>query len=898
MKSKTKPSRIVIAFVLTVILLMGTVLTACGPKDEFVTVIFDVNCPSNAVITNEPDPVSILKGSKAAAPDPAPGRNGGYVFAGWYVTSECTGEPYDFETPVTVNNFTLYAKWEIPVVSYTVTYDYKGKMTNSTASVVRGATTTPPAVGDLEDCYFDGWYLDEGFTSAFTSTTPILGNQTVYAKWTDAVTLTFDLNLTGATGLPASQKFRSGSIPVQPQDDPESNGKYNFVGWYTSRESTGVLFDFAAPMTQSTTVYAKWDATAFDITYSYNYPGSPEDVVRAVDRDDTVNPPAFTRTGYSFGGWYTDAACTTAYQTAAPVISAFTLYAKWVIDKTLTYNLNYPGAPAPVVETYVHGDEPDLRTDFTRDGYTFGSWYTDADCTKPYTAIALTSNTIIYARWVSAEKPTFTISFSYNYDGAPANRTVSVAEDSTVTAPTVTRTGWTFVAWYTDPDCTTAYLMTTPVTSAFTLYAGWVIHKNITYDLNYAGAPSATVQSYPHGTVPTVLTGVTRANYTFGGWYTDTDCTMPYTASALTSNITVYARWLANAFDVTFSYNYTGSPANIVRTVNRGATVTPPAVERTGYVFAGWYTDAACTNRYDLATYVTSSFTLYAKWSENATVTYDHCYTGAPAPVTVTVALGTTLNAPANPVRSDATRPFRFWSTDVDGKDPYTFGNQVTANLTLYAQWNNPFVAEAEDVNFDNFFGFGWSGNARGRDAITNANSGIDDTRDLNGKPTASNTYYVSYLFCHDNDVEEPGTSSSLIFNITSDRDVTGAELIWRLSAEIMDMTIYSDTVLPGAAGRTGKYTVQVNGAPVNYGQVVFTGVPGNGEIYLGGNYKKGFEDYLVGYVNLVKGPNTIKLITDNQTNLGGTMKAVAPMVDCIKINSIANISWVPEINY
>ena len=49
----------------------------------------------------------------------------------------------------------------------------------------------------------------------------------------------------------------------------------------------------------------------------------------------TVTKPADpTREGYTFGGWYTDAACTKAYDFATAVTSDMTLYAKWTKNET------------------------------------------------------------------------------------------------------------------------------------------------------------------------------------------------------------------------------------------------------------------------------------------------------------------------------------------------------------------------------------------------------------------------------------------------------------------------------------------------------------------------------------------------------------------------------------
>lgn len=77
---------------------------------------------------------------------------------------------------------------------------------------------------------------------------------------------------------------------------------------------------------------------------------------------------------------------------------------------------------------------------------------------------------------------------------------------------------------------------------------------------------------------------------------------------------------------VTFS---TGDGASVIDPVSVPKTIgtsvytanpvaAPAEPTRSGYTFIGWYTDAACTDRYDFGTPVTESMTLYAKWSSGS----------------------------------------------------------------------------------------------------------------------------------------------------------------------------------------------------------------------------------------------------------------------------------------
>ncbi|MCD8019458.1 MAG: InlB B-repeat-containing protein [Clostridiales bacterium] len=84
------------------------------------------------------------------------------------------------------------------------------------------------------------------------------------------------------------------------------------------------------------------------------------------------------------------------------------------------------------------------------------------------------------------------------------------------------------------------------------------------------------------------------------------------TVSPATSTATT-----VTSYTVTFQSNG-GTTVSSQKVVKGGTVTEPTAPTRSGYIFLGWYTDAACTNAYDFSTKVTGNLTLYAKWvSEN-----------------------------------------------------------------------------------------------------------------------------------------------------------------------------------------------------------------------------------------------------------------------------------------
>ena len=115
-----------------------------------------------------------------------------------------------------------------------------------------------------------------------------------------------------------------------------------------------------------------------------------------------------------------------------------------------------------------------------------------------------------------------------------------------------------------------------------------------------------------------------RTGYTFAGWYTDKDLTKAYDFNTpATGNLVLYAKWEKTVeTNYTVTYEVNGGSKVDSETVKKDALFTKPKdPSRTGYTFAGWYTDKELTQAYDFATPATSDITLYAKWEKNGATT-------------------------------------------------------------------------------------------------------------------------------------------------------------------------------------------------------------------------------------------------------------------------------------
>ena len=135
-----------------------------------------------------------------------------------------------------------------------------------------------------------------------------------------------------------------------------------------------------------------------------------------------------------------------------------------------------------------------------------------------------------------------------------------------------------------------------------------------TVTFNTNGGSSITAQNVESGKTITSVT-TTKAGCTFAGWYKDSSFTQAFSLNtAITGNLNLYAKWTA-----TVTFNTKSGSAVTAQTVVCGNAITAVTTSRNGYDFAGWFTDASLKTAFDTTTPITTSITLYAKWTVKVT---------------------------------------------------------------------------------------------------------------------------------------------------------------------------------------------------------------------------------------------------------------------------------------
>lgn len=203
----------------------------------------------------------------------------------------------------------------------------------------RGGKFTEPAAPSKENHTFAGWYNgDEKFDfDADTTNAPNVLN--LVAKWDINQ---YTVQFVSEHGSFEDQTIEHGKpIDTDKLTIPEVEG-YTFDGWYTDENRT-IEFDFTKPIKRNTTVYAKWTANDYEVSFITEHGNAPTS--QNVPYNETAKDPGkLTAEGYTFIGWYTDHTCTTEFKFSTPITGDTKVYAKWEKNAPNTYALNVSGA--------------------------------------------------------------------------------------------------------------------------------------------------------------------------------------------------------------------------------------------------------------------------------------------------------------------------------------------------------------------------------------------------------------------------------------------------------------------------------------------------------------------------------------------------------------------------
>lgn len=648
---------------------------------------------------------------------------------------------------------TVYALWAVnPTLSYNVnalqgstapgTPASRTVPYNTAASDTSGWTTGD--TGKIPGYRFDGWYTAPNGGGRYDFNTPLTDNVTVYAHWIgNGYTVRFTGN--GATGGNTPDQAFQYNIGQNLRRNGFTRDGYTFTGW--KRADNQQAYGDGQWVTNLTTqpdgivtMVAQWSANEAHIRYNPNPPAGKTAGGNGTPNWDghTGDTPAirgngWTIDGYTFAGWTTNAdGGGTKYAPGASWTAngTLTLYAQWTPGEAgLTYDGNGATGGKTDPQNGVTDQKVNVRQNgFTRDGYTFVRWDTQADCrgkaVNPGDKWTLQGSSTLYACWTGNVQP-----LTYHGNGATGGNTAAqsgkTGDELTTNANGFTRDGYTFVEWNTKADGTGGHYgkgtngvaKWTMLPAGNDLYAIWQANPaNIQYRDDYGATGSTPDTTGVTGQNVTIAqNGFTRPGYTFTGWARDrrTDPSLQpggrYTLTPGTT--TLWAQWKADPAHLIYNSN-SGSTSQTRRTdgvVDQTLTVIANPFTRSGYTFTGWNTQAdgrgkayAAGNGFRLVADAKSNpvntSVLYAQWRINRVALKFDPNGGTGGYPDITVDALTTVTIPADAKEPKVSRPgFRFtgWAmkpTPGAGDTILGPGNGTVAmpdqgSITVYAQW-------------------------------------------------------------------------------------------------------------------------------------------------------------------------------------------------------------------
>lgn len=387
-------------------------------------------------------------------------KKDGFVFKGWYATSDFRGEPIK---QVTMNgDKTVYAKW---AKQYHLTYHTAdGTMEGPTEQLhEEGDVVTLTTKITKPGYQFAGWYADPNYSGSALTEVTMDADRDVYAKWVnkpaEQVNITYKFSGEVPQGIipPEVDKVEKGKeyTPYQYSSDEIPDG-WGFKGWFTNRNLGDWNRFLGGKVDEDMTLYGGWYRVANTVTFDANggqWDGKQTQQKRSVENGEALRPykegdaasdcmPVNPkREGYTFVGWNTEKdGSGEAFYEEIPVNKDITVYAQWKVGEWVHVRYKWvepdrPGESVPVPSDVqlplvaklkkadFYNAEPAPKTN--EPYWTFDGWYEDEDCTIPYKPRSLKDDLTLYGKWEQSHE------FSVTYRIATSD---SVYEQSHMTS--------------------------------------------------------------------------------------------------------------------------------------------------------------------------------------------------------------------------------------------------------------------------------------------------------------------------------------------------------------------------------------------------------------------------------------------------------------------------------
>lgn len=575
-----------------------------------------------------------------------------------YIYNEATGTYEIF----TRNGSATESDSKIPLKMFTVTY--KSEFADDDVQEKPEGTVLELPTPSYKGYRFDGWYTNAEKTAKAEAKYTIAENLTFYAKWVQQVTVKF-------TSAQSEHPDKVVDIGTEITIEDPAKEKFDFDGWFIGETKVSGKYT----VTKDVELVAKWTAL-YNVTFETAGTSVEPETVRA---GTEIILPETTLADSEFEYW-SDGEKPYNIGEKYTVNSDVIFVAKWVGLCTVVYNTD---GGTPVESKTVHDMETiDMPAAPTKDGHRFLGWYTtdENNLMQPGDVFNVTDSVTINAKWVAQYKYHFDNNDGNAYD--VAYKIVDENIEITIELEP-TRDGYVFKGW-SDGETTYAVGAKYTIKKDTVFTAEW--KQLFTYEYN-DGIPADEDPNYQaptaeDGEVLTLKSAPVREGYVFKGWKVgeqlyDADATYTITADVVFE--AVWNELYYYYYDINDGVPTDLDISSLPKEENGTEITVGPAIERTGYNFAGWRVDKNIYQQGDSYT-ITKDTVFKAIWK--VLVTYSSEFTEHEEEL---VEEGATIVLP-NPTHDRYT--FNHWTSNIS-EARYSAGDEVeiSEKVTFTASW-------------------------------------------------------------------------------------------------------------------------------------------------------------------------------------------------------------------
>lgn len=388
------------------------------------------------------------------------------------------------------------------------------------------------------------------------------------------------------------------------------------------------LFDFAFTP-DNTAVIVRYKGTAADVTIPSRYKGKP---VTMIDHAAFYNSAVTSVTIPDSVTSIRDSAFVFCSQlTNISIPNSVTAIGSFAFDGcTKLESITLPSSLS-TIQSYAFYNCGNLKTiripvsvtsigNFAFDGCPSSMTVTYSGSKKQWDAIAKGSNNDVLENNLICAK----LEATFTADGTTLAPAQTIDRGGKFTEPAApSKENHTFAGWYNGDEKFDFDADTTNAPNVLELVAKWDINQyTVKFVSEHGSFADQTIEhGKPIGTGKPTIPPV--EGFTFDGWYTDDNYSTKFDfTKPIKRNTTVYAKWTAKDYEVSFVTEHGKTPTSQNVPYNEPAK-DPGKLSEDGYTFIGWYADEAHKTKFDFSTPITGDTKVYAKWEKNAPVLPD-----------------------------------------------------------------------------------------------------------------------------------------------------------------------------------------------------------------------------------------------------------------------------------